>query len=148
MNIKEYLLKNYLDIDYTFTHLNLSLIIIVFYILIYIMESKIIIKKLSTSKPKKQKPKPKQKKITRIKSKGQDTLVKESTYSHNLHVERIEKLVKIAKERIKEEIMDTQKRTPSNSEVDKIYKDRLNEYSKTLKKTMKSVAIGGPASLL
>jgi hypothetical protein len=111
------------------------------------MESKIIIKKLSTPKTKKE-PKPKQKKITRIKSKGQDTLVKESTYSHNLHVERIEKLVKIAKERIKEEIVDTQKRTPSNSEVDKIYKDRLNEYGKTLKKTMKSVAVGGPASLL
>ncbi len=104
-------------------------------------------KELEPEKEPKQKP-PKQKKITRIKSKGQDTLVKESTYSHNLHVERIEKLVKIAKERIKEEIMDTQKRTPSNSEVDKIYKDRLNEYSKTLKKTMKSVAIGGPASLL
>lgn len=108
------------------------------------MESKIIIKKLSTSKPKKQKPKPKQKKITRIKSKGQDTLVKESKYSHNLHVERIEKLVKIAKARIKEGIEETQKRTPSNSEVDKIYKDRLNEYSKT----MKSVAIGGPVSRL
>ena len=114
------------------------------------MESKIIIKKLSTPKTKKepkQKP-PKQKKITRIKSKGQDTLVKESTYSHNLHVERIEKLVKIAKARIKEGIEETQKRTPSNNEVDKIYKDRLNEYGKKLKKTIKSVAIGGPASLL
>ncbi len=111
------------------------------------MESNINIKKVDNPKTKKE-PKPKKKKITRIKSKGQDTLVKESTYSHNLHVERIEKLVKIAKDRIKEEIMDTQKRTPSNSEVDKIYKDRLNEYSKTLKKTMKSVAIGGPASLL
>ena len=120
------------------------------------MESKIIIKKVD--KPKKQakdkskadkEPKPKkEKKLTRIKSKGQDALVKESTYSHNLHVERIEKLVKIAKERIKEGIEETQKRTPSNNEVDKIYKDRLNEYSKTLKKTMKSVAIGGPASLL
>ena len=112
------------------------------------MESKIIIKKLSTPKTKKE-PKPKkQKKITRIKTKGQDTLVKESTYSHNLHVERIEKLVKIAKERIKEGIEETQKRTPSNNEVDKIYKDRLNEYGKKLKKTMKSVATGGPASLL
>ena len=103
------------------------------------MESKIIIKKEQ---------KPKKMKITRIKSKGQDTLVKESTYSHNLHVERIEKLVKIAKERIKEGIIETQKRTPSINEVDKIYKDRLNEYGKKLKKTMKSVAIGGPASLL
>ena len=124
------------------------------------MESIITIIKRSKSKkqakdktdkelePEKQKPKPKQKKITRIKSKGQDTLVKESTYSHNLHVERIEKLVKIAKERIKEEIEEEQKRTLSNNEVDKIYKDRLNEYGKTLKKTMKSVAIGGPASLL
>ena len=117
------------------------------------MESKIIIKKVD--KPKKQakdkskkEPKPKKKKITRIKSKGQDTLVKESTYSHNLHVERIEKFVKIAKARIKEGIEETQKRTPSNNEVDKIYKDRLNQYGKTLKKTMKSVAIGGPASLL
>jgi len=124
------------------------------------MESIITIIKRSKSKkqakdktdkelePEKQKPKPKQKKITRIKSKGQDTLVKESTYSHNLHVERIEKLVKIAKARIKEEIEEEQKRTLSNNEVDKIYKDRLNEYGKTLKKTMKSVAIGGPASLL
>ena len=115
------------------------------------MESKIIIKKVDNpkeSKPKKE-PKPKkEKKSTKIKSKGQDTLVKESTYSHNLHVERIEKLVKIAKARIKIEIEETQKRTPSNNEVDKIYKDRLNEYGKTLKKTMKSVAIGGPASLL
>ncbi len=90
----------------------------------------------------------KEKKSTRIKSKGQDTLVKESKYSHDLHVERIEKLVKIAKDRIKIEIEETQKRTPSIDEVDKIYKDRLNEYSRTLKKTMKSVAIGGPASLL
>lgn len=112
------------------------------------MESKIIIKKVS--KPKKQEePTPKkEKKSTKIKSKGQNTLVKESTYSHNLHVERIEKLVKIAKARIKEGIEETQKRTPSNNEVDKIYKDRLNEYGKKLKKTMKSVAIGGPASLL
>ena len=109
------------------------------------MESKIIIKKVDN--PKKE-PKPKKKKITRIKTKGQDALVKESTYSHNLHVERIEKLVKIAKARIKEGIEETQKRTPSNNEVDKIYKDRLNEYGKKLKKTMKSVAIGGPASLL
>ena len=112
------------------------------------MESKIIIKKLSNPKPKKEPKSKKEKKITRIQSKGQDTLVKESTYSHNLHVERIEKLVKIAKERIKIEIEEKQKRTPSNYEVDKIYKDRLNEYGKTLKKTMKSVAIGGPASLL
>ena len=111
------------------------------------MESKIIIKKVDNPKTKKE-PKPKKKKITRNKSKGQDTLVKESKYSHNLHVERIEKLVKIAKERIKIEIEETQKRTPSNNEVDKIYKDRLNEYGKKLKKTMKSVAIGGPASLL
>jgi hypothetical protein len=112
------------------------------------MESKIIIKKLSTPKTKKE-PKPKKvKKITRIKSKGQDTLVREETYSRDLYAQRIEKLVKIAKERIKEEIEDTQKRTPSNNEVDKIYKDRLNEYGKTLKKTMKSVAVGGPASLL
>ena len=109
------------------------------------MESKIIIKKVDKSKKE---PKPKKKKKSGIKSKGQDALVKESTYSHNLHVERIEKLVKIAKERIKEGIIETQKRTPSNSEVDKIYKDRLNQYGKTLKKTMKSVAIGGPASLL
>ena len=112
------------------------------------MESKIIIKKLSTPKTKKEPTPKKEKKITRIQSKGQDTLVKESTYSHNLHVERIEKLVKIAKARIKEGIEETQKRTPSNNEVDKIYKDRLNEYGKKLKKTMKSVAIGGPASLL
>jgi hypothetical protein len=112
------------------------------------MESKIIIKKLSTPKTKKEPNPKKQKKSTKIKSKGQDTLVKESTYSHNLHVERIEKLVKIAKARIKEGIVETQKRTPSNNEVDKIYKDRLNEYGKKLKKTMKSVAIGGPASLL
>jgi hypothetical protein len=112
------------------------------------MESKIIIKKLSTPKTKKE-PKPKkEKKITRIKSKGQDTLVREASYSRDLYSQRIEKLVKIAKERIKEEIEDTQKRTPSNNEVDKIYKDRLNEYGKTLKKTMKSVAVGGPASLL
>lgn len=114
------------------------------------MESKIIIKKVDNPKTKtKKEPKPKkEKKSTRIKSKGQDTLVKESTYSHNLHVERIEKLVKIAKARIKEGIEETQKRTPSIDEVDKIYKDRLNEYGKKLKKTMKSVAIGGPASLL
>lgn len=113
------------------------------------MESKIIIKKLSTPKTKKEPKSKKEKKSSSgIKSKGQDTLVKESTYSHNLHVERIEKLVKIAKERIKEGIEEMQKRTPSNNEVDKIYKDRLNQYGKTLKKTMKSVAIGGPASLL
>ena len=118
------------------------------------MESKIIIKKVS--KPKKQskeesKKEPKSKKhkeSTGIKSKGQDTLVREATYSRDLYAQRIEKLVKIAKERIKEEIEETQKRTPLNNEVDKIYKDRLNEYSKTLKKTMKSVATGGPASLL
>lgn len=117
------------------------------------MESKIIIKKLSTPKTKKEpktkkKPKPQKKKTSGIKSKGQDALVRESTYSRDLYSQRIEKLVKIAKERIKEGIEETQKRTPSNNEVDKIYKDRLNEYSKTLKKTMKSVAIGGPASLL
>ena len=113
------------------------------------MESKIIIKKLSTPKTKKEPKSKKEKKSSSgIKSKGQDTLVKESTYSHNLHVERIEKLVKIAKERIKEGIEEMQKRTPSNNEVDKIYKERLNQYGKTLKKTMKSVAIGGPASLL
>ncbi len=118
------------------------------------MESKIIIKKVS--KPKKQskeeskkEPKSKkQKESTGIKSKGQDTLVREATYSRDLYAQRIEKLVKIAKARIKEEIEDTQKRTPSNNEVDKIYKNRLNEYGKTLKKTMKSVAIGGPASSL
>jgi hypothetical protein len=119
------------------------------------MESKIIIKKVS--KPKKQakdkskkepKQKPQKKKKSGIKSKGQDTLVREETYSRDLYSQRIEKLVKIAKERIKIEIEETQKRTPSNNEVDKIYKDRLNEYGKKLKKTMKSVAIGGPASLL
>jgi hypothetical protein len=113
------------------------------------MESKIIIKKLSTPKTKKEpKPKKEKKSSSRLKSKGQDTLVRNETYSRDLYTQRIEKLVKIAKERIKEEIVDTQKRTPSNSEVDKIYKDRLNEYGKTLKKTMKSVAVGGPASLL
>lgn len=117
------------------------------------MESKIKITKVD--KPKKQakdktdkERKPPKKKTSGIKSKGQDALVKESKYSHDLHVERIDKLVKIAKERIKIEIEETQKRTPSNNEVDKIYKDRLNEYGKKLKKTMKSVAIGGPASLL
>ena len=117
------------------------------------MESKIIIKKVS--KPKKQgkdkpkkEPKPQKKKSSGIKSKGQDTLVREASYSRDLYAQRIEKLFKIAKERIKEEIEDTQKRTPSNNEVDKIYKDRLNEYGKKLKKTMKSVAVGGPASLL
>ena len=118
------------------------------------MESKIIIKKVS--KPKKQskdeskkEPTPKkEKKTSGIKSKGQDTLVREASYSRDLYSQRIEKLVKIAKDRIKIEIEETQKRTPSNNEVDKIYKDRLNEYGKTLKKTMKSVAIGGPASLL
>ena len=133
------------------------------------MESKIIIKKVSKPKkqkkdksnkeptPKKQKkdksnkeqePKQKKDKSSGIKSKGQDTLVREASYSRDLYAQRIEKLVKIAKERIKEEIEETQKRTPLNNEVDKIYKDRLNEYSKTLKKTMKSVATGGPASLL
>ena len=117
------------------------------------MESKIIIKKVD--KPKKQakdksdkEPKPQKKKKSGIKSKGQDTLVREASYSRDLYSQRIEKLVKIAKARIKEGIEETQKRTPSNNEVDKIYKDRLNEYGKTLKKTMKSVAIGGPASLL
>jgi hypothetical protein len=112
------------------------------------MESKIIIKKLSTPKTKKESKPKKEKKSTGLKSKGQDTLVRNETYSRNLYSQRIEKLVKIAKERIKIEIEETQKRTPSNSEVDKIYKDRLNEYGKTLKKTMKSVAVGGPASLL
>ena len=105
--------------------------------------SKIIIKKLSTPKTKKEK-----KSSSRLKSKGQDTLVRNETYSRDLYTQRIEKLVKIAKERIKIEIEEKQKRIPSNNEVDKIYKDRLNEYGKKLKKTMKSVAIGGPASLL
>jgi hypothetical protein len=115
---------------------------------LYIMESKIIIKKLSTPKTKKE-PKPKkEKKSTGLKSKGQNMLVRNETYSRDLYTQRIEKLVKIAKARIKEEIEETQKRTPSNNEVDKIYKDRLNQYGKTLKKTMKSVAVGGPASLL
>jgi hypothetical protein len=112
------------------------------------MESKIIIKKLSTPKTKKEPTPKKQKKSSGIKSKGQDTLVREETYSRDLYSQRIEKLVKIAKERIKIEIEEKQKRTPSNNEVDKIYKDRLNEYGKKLKKTMKSVAVGGPASLL
>ena len=113
------------------------------------MESKIIIKKVDNPKTKsKKEPKPKQKQSTGLKLKGQDTLVKNETYSRDLYTQRIEKLVKIAKARIKEEIEEKQKRTPSNNEVDKIYKDRLNEYGKTLKKTMKSVAIGGPASLL
>jgi hypothetical protein len=114
------------------------------------MESKIIIKKVDNPKTKtKKEPKPKkQKKSTGLKSKGQDTLVRNETYSRNLYSQRIEKLVKIAKARIKIEIEEKQKRTPSNNEVDKIYKDRLNQYGKTLKKTMKSVAIGGPASLL
>jgi hypothetical protein len=125
------------------------------------MESKIKITKVD--KPKKQakdktdkerKPEPKQKpkkekkSSSGLKSKGQDTLVRNETYSRDLYTQRIEKLVKIAKERIKIEIEEKQKRTPSNNEVDKIYKDRLNQYGKTLKKTMKSVAIGGPASLL
>ncbi len=114
------------------------------------MESKIIIKKVDNPKTKtKKEPKPKkQKKSTGLKLKGQDTLVRNETYSRDLYTQRIEKLVKIAKERIKIEIEETQKRTPSNNEVDKIYKDRLNQYGKTLKKTMKSVAVGGPASLL
>ena len=114
------------------------------------MESKIIIKKVDNPKTKsKKEPKPKkQKKSIKIKSKGQDTLVREASYSRDLYSQRIEKLVKIAKERIKIEIEEKQKRTPSNNEVDKIYKDRLNEYGKKLKKTMKSVATGGPASLL
>ena len=119
------------------------------------MESKIIIKKVSKPKKqskdksnKEQEPKQKKDKSSGIKSKGQDTLVREATYSRDLYAQRIEKLVKIAKERIKEEIEKTQKRTPSNNEVEQIYKNRLNEYGKTLKKTMKSVATGGPASLL
>ncbi len=119
------------------------------------MESKIIIKKVSKPEKqekykikKEQEPKQKKDKSSGIKSKGQDTLVREETYSRDLYSQRIEKLVKIAKERIKEEIEEKQKRTPSNNEVDKIYKERLNQYGKTLKKTMKSVAIGGPASLL
>lgn len=114
------------------------------------MESKIIIKKVDNPKTKsKKEPKPKkEKKLTGLKSKGQNMLVRNETYSRDLYTQRIEKLVKIAKERIKIEIEETQKRTPSNNEVDKIYKDRLNQYGKTLKKTMKSVAVGGPASLL
>jgi hypothetical protein len=114
------------------------------------MESKIIIKKVDNPKTKSKKElKPKkEKKSTGLKLKGQDTLVRNETYSRDLYTQRIEKLVKIAKERIKEEIEETQKRTPSKNEVDKIYKDRLNQYGKTLKKTIKSVAIGGPASLL
>jgi len=112
------------------------------------MESKIIIKKVSKPKKQEEPKSKKQKKTSGIKSKGQDTLVREATYSRDLYAQRIEKLVKIAKARIKEEIEDTQKRTPSNNEVEQIYKNRLNEYGKTLKKTMKSVAVGGPASLL
>ncbi len=112
------------------------------------MESKS--KKQKKYKPvKEQEPKSKkQKKSTGIKLKGQDTLVRDATYSRNLQAERIKKLVKIAKEHIKHNIEKNQRRTPSSGEVDKIYKDRLNQYGKTLKKTMKSVAIGGPASLL
>lgn len=113
------------------------------------MESKIIIKKVYKPKnPKKEQTPKKEKKTSGIKSKGQDTLVREESYSRDLYTQRINKLVEIAKERIKIEIEEKQKRTPSNNEVDKIYKDRLNEYGKTLKKTMKSVATGGPASLL
>ena len=68
------------------------------------MESKS--KKQKKYKPvKEQEPKSKkQKKSTGIKLKGQDTLVRDATYSRNLQAERIKKLVKIAKEHIKHNI--------------------------------------------
>ena len=71
---------------------------------------------------------------------------KTNEFRKELYNKRIANLEKIAKERITEEIFNSEKRKPSQREVNRIYKERLKNYSKNIEKLNLGVAIGGPAS--
>lgn len=73
---------------------------------------------------------------------------KSDEFRKELYNKRIANLEKIAKERIAEEILNTEKRKPSQREVNKMYKERLKNYSKKIEKLNLGVAVGGPASMV
>jgi len=71
---------------------------------------------------------------------------KNLTYQEEQYKKRIKNLEKIAKERISEEIIKKDKRTPTKKEINDIYRQRLMEYDVELSKTNRGIATGGPAS--
>jgi len=85
-------------------------------------------------------------KKTKIKELSQNNLIKNSEYKDELIEERIKKLVEIAKRTIKNRIFDEDKRIASNSEIENIYKKRLNIYENSISKLSKGIATGGPIS--
>ena len=68
-----------------------------------------------------------------------------SRNKNNILEERVKKIEEEVKKRIGEEIEEKYKRTPTNKEVEEIYKKRVTTYEKNLNKTMTGVATGGPA---
>ena len=73
-------------------------------------------------------------------------LVENLEYKDELIKERINKLVKIAKQTIRNRIFDEDKRIASNSEIENIYKTRLNIYKNSIQKSSNGIATGGPIS--
>lgn len=71
---------------------------------------------------------------------------KNLSYKEEQYKKRIANLKKLAKERITEEIINIEKRTPTKTEVNKIYNERIKEYDKVLIKKNKGIATGGPAA--
>lgn len=61
--------------------------------------------------------------------------------------EKIKEMKRLIKEKIKEQIKDEERRIPTKKEVEKIFRQRMKEYSSTLKKADKGLATGGPISL-
>jgi len=72
---------------------------------------------------------------------------KNLSYKEEQYKKRIANLKKLAKERITVEIINIEKRTPTKTEVNKIYNERLKEYDKVLIKKNKGIATGGPAAV-
>ncbi len=68
-------------------------------------------------------------------------------YQDELAKKRISNLVQVAKDHIKKEIENKERRTPTKKEIDKIYKERIKEYEKKINYSLKGFATGGPAAM-
>lgn len=60
---------------------------------------------------------------------------------------KIDKLENVVKEHIKNEIKNKKGKEPTQKEVEKIYKKRMQDYQKKISFSSKGYAIGGPVSL-
>ncbi len=61
--------------------------------------------------------------------------------------EKIKEMKRLIKEKIKEQIKEDERRIPTKKEVEKIFRERMKEYTRTLKKADKGLATGGPIAL-